>query len=813
MKVRDQLLRLLAAAALAVGPIAKPAIGVAAPPSPKSQAFDAPYRKTLEEYDRSAGTGAGRSPFERGLKALDAGDFNGARSDFDASAAAVPSYEAAFNAALSAQLAHRYGDAAAGYEKARQSDRRDPELETNLALALADAGKRGDSLKRLEAGLAIADDEDVKGRILYQRSLVQFKLGQPLDAYNSINAADAAFAASGDTHGQAVAAARRGALLFAMGGDGGPPLREAVGELQKIDAFVDESQARLMLAGYDVEAGDAEEAGPQFARAVAAADASGNAQQLGQSLYDSALYQLHQRQKDLAGKDYEAAIAAFRNARDRIGEGQANEDLCRLDLSSGDLDPGFDRCARAVRVYRGAWSGPGRAISAATLFADLFRQSGQEPRQKYFLDVGQWLLGKSPPSIAKANVLVGLARYNINHDLDAAEADAKEAHETYLAQGDAKSAAIAELVLERVQDARNQRLQESFFGLAFISFLVWPIIWIRAELWRVTRASGRFVAAPFRWTAAGLRRLDTRWTGTPLADADEETRRFDRFRVRLVGAFCAAAIALFVAYDAMTVTGPNLRYISEIGETVTTEGEVLPPDLIDSIQRLLDRDSNYVLLAVLVQIAILAVGLVASLFVFGFLESFIFGLIDRFLRRARPPIDAAVRARAVEALRTLQRRLGVTWIVVSIATLAIATLWQPPLHLVGQVLLGMLLVVEVVFCASISRALGVLPADARTSAYNYLSRIGLHHVCTVTLGIIGALYILMPRFYAFANLAQQRLVLPTFDAVQTAFYSTMVAASRTSRSPTSLTRAPPTSGGTCCLACCSTPLACGPFCS
>ncbi len=238
----------LAAVAVAALALLAPAVGTAAPPSPNSQYFNAPYRKTLEEYDRGTNkAGVGRDAFQRGLKALDDGEFNAASTDFANSS----NYETAFNEALSEQLAHRYGRAEALYGKARGPDRRDPELETNLAMVLAAEGKVDASMQRFDAALALAPDADVRGRILYQRSLAGLGLGQMFDAFDLLSTADAAFEAAGDAHGRAVVAATRGEMLLATrSGEAESLLLDAVAQLQSVGALVDESDARLTLARY-----------------------------------------------------------------------------------------------------------------------------------------------------------------------------------------------------------------------------------------------------------------------------------------------------------------------------------------------------------------------------------------------------------------------------------------------------------------------------------------------------------------------------------------------------------------------------------
>ena len=274
----------LAAVAVAALALLAPAVGTAAPPSPNSQYFNAPYRKTLEEYDRGTNkAGVGRDAFQRGLKALDDGEFNAASTDFADSS----NYETAFNEALSEQLAHRYGRAEALYGKARGPDRRDPELETNLAMVLAAEGKVDASMQRFDAALALAPDADVRGRILYQRSLAGLGLGQMFDAFDLLSTADAAFEAAGDAHGRAVVAATRGEMLLATrSGEAESLLLDAVAQLQSVGALVDESDARLTLARYYLRTDSLQKAGTQLDRAVASAEAAGNSEQLGRSLIE-----------------------------------------------------------------------------------------------------------------------------------------------------------------------------------------------------------------------------------------------------------------------------------------------------------------------------------------------------------------------------------------------------------------------------------------------------------------------------------------------------------------------------------------------
>ncbi len=426
-----------------------------------------------------------------------------------------------------------------------------------------------------------------------------------------------------------------------------------------------------------------------------------------------------------------------------------------------------------MRAYRRA--GAAQAYEKAISFADLFRQLGQERRQKYFLDIARWVLGKSPPPAAKASLLIGFSRYNFGHDLNAAEAEAKEARQIFAARQDADGITVADLVLERVNDARNAELTHFFLLIVACSFLIWIALELRAELGRAIRAIAQISAAPFRMAAAGYRRFDTWWTGRALRDADEETRRFDRFRVHVLRLLFVAAILAAVAIDASTLTGPNLAYISKIRQIVASEGELLPPDMTDTFQALLDRDATYVLLAALLQVVVLAIGCVLALLLFGSGETVIFGLVQRLQRRAAPPIDPDARACTVTALQTLQRRFALALIVTPLGALAIAGFTSLPFKLVGFVLLGILFVTEAVLYALLRRTLMALPADQRNGAFAFASRIGSHQVSTLLFGILAYVYLLLPGFYLLASVVQRRLVLPPFSEVERQFWSVVSA--------------------------------------
>jgi tetratricopeptide (TPR) repeat protein len=583
--------------------ILSPTPGRAAPPPADTEYFHALYRKTLEEYDKGSNSDStAREAFQQGLSLLDQGEFDLARSQFAKAHAGAANYAAAFNEALSAQLAHQYREADALYAKARRPDLPDPELETNDAIALAADGKAIESAKAFDAALASAQDPDVTGRVLYQRALVQFRNAQLLAALDTLRMADDAFNKSGDAHGRAVVAATRGIRLLELNGGDEKSVLDAIAQLQSIGALVDESDAQLDLALYYSRVGELQKAEPHFLRAVVAARDGRHWEQTGRSLNDLAAYQNQAE----AIKSYQEALAAYQKVRDRFGEGEVNNNLASVYLKSDDIERAFPYLDEAVRAYRRA-SSP-RAFVKALAYADVFRPLGQERRQKYFLDIARSLLGDPPDDpVNNARFLVAQARYDVSRDPDTAAKEAQQARGIFSSRGDADGVTIADLVVERAVDVRSAKLTHFFLVLAFWAGLLGAVLYYWTEIRDLIRGAARIVAWPFRAVAGWYRRFDQTWTGRLLPDADEETRRADQQRAQAFRILFFVTIIGALIFDAATITLPNLNYVEHIRQITASETKLHPPDVIDSLQGLLNRDRNYIVLAAAVQIAILAV--------------------------------------------------------------------------------------------------------------------------------------------------------------------------------------------------------------
>jgi tetratricopeptide (TPR) repeat protein len=748
--------------------ILSPTPGRAAPPPADTEYFHALYRKTLEEFDKDANSNhAAREGFRQGLTLLDKGEFDRARSQFAEAHAGRPSYAAAFNEALGAQLAHHYREADELYAKARRPDLPDPELETNDAIALALEGKDDESAKAFDAAQASAPDADATGRVLYQRAMIQLGNGQLFAAADSLRMADDAFNKSGDVHGRAVVAVARGTAVVRLDGGGEQMVLDAISRLQSIGALVDESDSRLPLAVYYSAINESQKAELHLLRAVAAARDAHHSQQTGRSLAALAAYQYQKGRRDLAIKSYQESITAFQEVRDRFEEGEATSRLAEIYLRSKNIDQAFKYFDEAVRAYR--WAGSQRAFAEALASADVFRQFGQERRQKYFLDIARSRLGKRPDPTDQARFLVAQAHYDVSRDPDKAEKEAGEARGIFSSRQDTDGITIADLVVERANDVRSAESVHSFFVWSPWIVLLACIIYCWTEVWELICRAANIVAWPFRSVAGWYRRLDQRLTGRLLPDADEETKRVDQRRARLSHILFLVTIVGAVVLDAVTVTFPNLHYVEQIRQSVLSEAMILPPDIVDSLQGLLDNDRDYILLAALVQIAIFIVAYVVAVVLAISIDTIVFGMLQRPLRRTAPPIDDATRKQATGELKKRQRLSALMLVAAFAGTFLILRYHVLSINSVTVLLPAVLFLGEAGLSVLLYRRLSALPADQRSAALAFVSRIGFHYVGTLFFGVLGFVWIVLLGFNHLSHIAQMQLVLPTFNHVSERF--------------------------------------------
>lgn len=748
--------------------ILSPTPGRTAPPPADTEYFHALYRKTLEEFDKEASSDReARDAFQQGLTLLDRGEFDRARSQFARAHAGRSSYAAAFNEALGAQLAHRYREADELYARARRPDLPDPELETNDAIALAHEGKDDESAKAFDAALAVAPDADVTGRILYQRAMVQLGNGQLSAATSSLDKADEAFGKSDDAHGRAVVAVARGTAMIRLDGDGERIVLDAIAQLQGMGALVDEADSRLPLAVYYSAINESQKAEFQLLRAVAAAREVHHSELLGRSLSALAAYRYRAGQRDEAIKSWQEAIGVFEMVRERFGAGEAASHLGEIYLKSRDTGQAFKYFDDSVRAYRRARST--QALAEALASAEVFRQLGQEKRQKYFLDIARSLLGDQPAPLSHARFLVAQAHYDVGRDPAKAAGEAQQARGIFSSLRNADGIMISDLLVERAGDVSSADFTHLIIVAGICLALLAAVIHFRTEVWELVRGAVSVVTWPFRAVAGWYRRLDLWWTERLLPDADQEIRHADQRRARLFRILFPVAIVGAVALDAVMVTFPNLNYVEQIRRTVLSEVTILPPDIVDQLQGLLDRDRDYILLAALVHIAVLLAAYLVAVVLAISIETFIFGALQRSLRRAAPPIDDETRRWAAAEVAKRQR-VSVSILVATVAgTLVLLRYDVLSINSVNVLLPALLFLAEGGLSVLLYRQLRTLPVDRRRAAFAFVSRIGFHYVGTLFLGIISFVYVIMWSFNHFSQIAQMQLVLPTFSDVSRQF--------------------------------------------
>jgi hypothetical protein len=304
----------------------------AAPASLKAELLEAPYRKTIDELDSELTRGPAtaveaRTTFLSGLSALEAYDFQEAAIAFERSRAALETYSATFNEAFARQIDRDYSEAEELYDRAEQIRGRDVELQVNRAFIFARKSEFQLSDKAFDQAVMLAKDSGlaVKGRVLLQRGLTEYDRGSRQSALNNLGLADKAFAEADDMRGRAVVAAKRGNALLAQrhSVENEHLLLDAIRQLEAVGASVDEASARTDLANRYLGADLNAQAKTQLVRAVELASTANHMLQLGRSLNDLGISQGVAQSGDV----FRRAIGSFQRARDRVGEGEARNNL------------------------------------------------------------------------------------------------------------------------------------------------------------------------------------------------------------------------------------------------------------------------------------------------------------------------------------------------------------------------------------------------------------------------------------------------------------------------------------------------------
>ena len=565
---------------------------LAALPNSATDFFDAPFRKTAADYDRMGGApGEARARLEAGLTAFAQYDYARAKSEFDASLAASASYAARFDQALVSQVTHKYGDAQSMYGAARGDSPNDPELEANFATVLAAQGKYAPAMAAFDRALALAPDAGTRGRILYQRALLEHETRHISWSSESFRQADEAFRAAGDEHGQAMVAAQRGSsMLESRDPDGEALLLDASARLQSLGALVDEAHARTSLSAYYLESGPIEKAEPQLRRGLQAAEAAKQPKALGGIQLEMGTYHLRSGNLAEAKDAFERAASNFRKARDAVGESEATDDVGSIALASGSRDQGIHAFDESVRSLRRAGL-TRRAFDTALSAAGVFHRAGDPRSEEYFLDMARKFAGDLNNPAAKERALLAFARYHLDKgDTDAAEGELRQANSiAALDDGPGQLNAI-----ELLDDELKAAQRGNFFRTATMALLAGCGLVLLYETWFFLRPAlarvGGVAAGPIGWAARGVRRLIAWWTDAGHTQADDEDPNFDRRVKQILLALFVGLTALFAVLDFYQSTLPTLDFVftskKEVEKLLTAR--LIPIDINDRLQPILD---------------------------------------------------------------------------------------------------------------------------------------------------------------------------------------------------------------------------------
>jgi tetratricopeptide (TPR) repeat protein len=744
----------------------------AAPPDAKTDFFYSPYRKTLEDYDHAGGAaGEAREKFASGLAALNDHDFGRARGEFEASQKASPSYAARFNQALSCQFDRRCGDAVSIYEGAQKTNPSDVELEANLAVVLGSKSTFDLSMAAFDRALLLAADADVRGRIYYQRGIVEFERDKLWASFDSLRRADEGFAAASDEQGKAAIAAQRGTELLKIGdADGEAMLAEAIGQFQRSGALADEADARLTLAARYLDLNQQQQAEAQLERGLQAAEAAKQPGTIGRLLNDQGIVRLDSGNLPQAKEKFERAVSTFSSGHDLVGESEALNNLGGVYFKLGDPEQGFAAYDNAVRQLRRAGAIP-RAFEKALTFADTFRQLGDARSEEYFLDIARKLANDLGAPVAKERALLAFAGHHLRSgDTAAAYSELKEA---------SAISALPRIALASLDDElRAVQLEKTYRFALFALLSLWGL-WLLYSTWPriqpILVSAARAAGAPARAIAAGHRRLIGWWTSGGEPDPeDEDDRRFDLLRIKIFTTIFALMTLGLLIFDAYQTLIPTLQFIFDGKRRVQefSAAAILPPDVSDGLQALLTHVALYVGFAEVAQVALLILGLAVAILTLGYVETAVFGALQRLMRNVGIPADRKVRSLTKTILGEQYKYLGVEFIVLLLLSFAVYYDYLT-FDSASTIFLISALLVEIALLLQFHKGIAPLDRQEQAAAYGFAGRVGLNRVTTILFGLWAFAYLLLHPFYFLSRFSQAKIVLPLFASAEAQFLAEM----------------------------------------
>lgn len=769
----------MVATAVTIGP----RVALAAVPPLATEHLEALHRKTLGDYDseltrRGATASAeAREQFAKGAAALGGYEFATARAAFAQSSTIVPTYAAKFNEALVGQIERRYSDAQRLYGEAEALEGRDVELQVNLGVAFAAQGEFERGKKALQQALDLAaagpPGAAVRGRVLLQLALLQYRSEPWQSALQTLRLAEDAFAQAQDERGRAVVAAKRGIVACSHGqrADGEQLLIDAIARLQAVGAVIDEAAARsdIFFSCY-IDAENWAKGGPHLTRSADIADRAGHMLQLGRSLNGLGIFNSRQENSDAAIDHYRRALRSFRRAEYGMGQGEAANNLGLVFLKSRQLDQAFESFDQSVRFYRQAgafrW-----AFDKALAISETFGSFDDLARQKYFLDIATFLAAEVPQPAAKARLLLSLGRYHLATDLASADDELQLARSIFLALGDDARVKAADQLLRELSGRWTARIiRQAALAVLVIVAAIW-LFRRRRSVVALIRGSWRRAGAPGRWLAAEHRRWEHWWTGpepTRTAEEHDAVLAAETLQRRVIRWFFIATIGGILAFDMAMITIPNLRYVFEI-KSEFGRAPMPAAAVKEEFAGLLNQVASSIAVSALVPAFVLALGFGVALFLYDVVDAGVFGALRRYTRPSVSAPDASFRTRLIQSRPKDLRQVVLMLAVATLVVAALAHFATLDMKTAGIGILIFIAVLESMRLLRVVRLVHDLPPAEQPRMFGWLQNASRHQVVSVFLNILVFAYVVMPAFY-FAGLAAQAwLIHPLFKRATAEF--------------------------------------------
>jgi hypothetical protein len=350
-----------------------------------------------------------------------------------------------------------------------------------------------------------------------------------------------------------------------------------------------------------------------------------------------------------------------------------------------------------------------------------------------------------------------------------------EAHDAFLKLGDDENAKAAEQLLQELLRRRVwQIIRYALYGIAALFGSI-TLFEQRQALYAVARRASHIVATPPRIAVSSYRHWEEWWRGAEAQHSPELLilgKERETVRRRLLFSFFMSMVGGALITDAVLITIPNLHYLANVRGTLagwSADGILLRPDTTERMQSLLNYVEVSVVGSMLIQLAMLTIAIVASVFLYGIVEIIVDGGLSRF---SRQPDGLPAEAFLVRLQRTElahYRRFGYGMLMMLFAAGSAVGFDSVGLNASAIALAAIFAAFEVLRFVRASRMVRQLPPSQQFGTFNWMHQTARGGVLTFTIDILIFSYGLLPTFYFVGREAQRSLILPLFERASNQF--------------------------------------------